>query len=153
MRRKRRQSTGANSSANSFRNFGGIPSGPDALLVFREDNTLRTFRVETKGVDIGLERGKVGGTVASESFTEELEEKREPKRVALSEGEEAMEPSVRNNGGKLEFEKLLENFLAKDQKVFSEGDLVRLSTFLLQKDVLALRSTELQRFRAEMKEA
>ncbi|MEL7063974.1 MAG: hypothetical protein AAFP00_09560, partial [Bacteroidota bacterium] len=113
----------------------------------------RTFRVETKGVDIGLERGKVGGTVASESFTEELEEKREPKRVALSEGEEAMEPSVRNNGGKLEFEKLLENFLAKDQKVFSEGDLVRLSTFLLQKDVLALRSTELQRFRAEMKEA
>ena len=36
MRRKRRQRTGASSSANSFRNLGGMPSGPEALSVFKE---------------------------------------------------------------------------------------------------------------------
>ena len=34
MRQKRRQRTGASSSANSFRNLGGMPSGPEALSVF-----------------------------------------------------------------------------------------------------------------------
>ena len=66
-----------------------------------------------------------------ESSTLELVEKRVPKRVALSVGEQAIEPSGRKRGGKLELQKFLENFLAKDQKALSEGDLARLSTFLL----------------------
>ena len=140
MRRKRRQSTGANSTANSLRNLGGIPSGPDALFVLRDDNTLRTLRVEIMGGLIGLERGRVGGTGAAESLREELAEKREPKRVALSVGEQAIDPSGRNKGGKLELQKFLENFLAKDQKAFSVGDLDRLSAFLLPKEVSALES-------------
>ena len=131
MRRKRRQSTGANSTANSLRNLGGIPSGPDALFVFREESTLRTFLVEIIGGVMGLERGKGGGSGALESLREELEAKRLPKRVALSEGEQAIDPSGRKRGGRLELQKLLENFLAKDQKCFSVGDLVRLSTFFL----------------------
>jgi len=93
MRRKRRQSTGANSTANSLRNLGGIPSGPEALFVLREDNNLQTLRVETKGEGIRLERGREEGTGASESLTVELEEKREAKRFAFSEGDEAREPS------------------------------------------------------------
>ena len=153
MRRKRRQSTGANSSANSLRNLGGIPSGPDALFVLRDDKTLRTLRGEIMGGHIGLDRGLVGGSVASESLRVEFSEKREPKRVALSVGELAIEPSGRKRGGKLELQKFLENFLAKDQKAFSVGDLVRLSTFLLQKEALALRILSLQRFRAEIKAA
>ena len=72
MRRKRRQRTGANSTANSLRNLGGIPSGPDALFVLRDDNTLRTLRVEMIGGLIGLERGKVGGSGALESSREEF---------------------------------------------------------------------------------
>ena len=131
MRRKRRQSTGANSTANSLRNLGGIPSGPDALFVFREESTLQTLQVEMMVGVIGLERGKGGGSGALESSREELAEKRLPKRVALSEGEQAIEPSGPNREGKLELQKLLENFLAKDQKSFSVGDLVTLSTFLL----------------------
>ena len=136
MRRKRRQRTGANSTANSLRNLGGIPSGPDALFVLRDDNTLRTLRVEIIGGLIGLERGKVGGSGALESSREEFAEKREPKRVALSVGEQAIDPSGRNKGGKLELQKFLENFLAEDQKAFPLGDLVRLSTSFFLKEVL-----------------
>ena len=47
-----------------------------------------------------------------ESSTVELVEKRVPKSVAFSEGEEAIEPSERKRGGKLELQKLFENFLA-----------------------------------------
>ena len=39
---------------------------------------------------IGLERGWVGGSGALESLREELAEKKEPKRLALSVGEQAM---------------------------------------------------------------
>ena len=42
MRRKRRQRTGTSSSANSFRNLGGMPSGPEALSVFKERSSLKT---------------------------------------------------------------------------------------------------------------
>ena len=56
----------ANSTANSLRNLGGIPSRPDALFVFREDSTLRTLRVEMMVGVIGLEMGKGGGSGALE---------------------------------------------------------------------------------------
>ena len=118
MRRKRRQRTGANSTANSLRNLGGIPSGPDALFVLRDDNTLRTLRVEIVGGLIGLEREKGGGSGASESSREELEEKKDPKKVTLLVGEETIDPS----GGK-ETEavaaKVFREYLAKDQRAFS----------------------------------
>ena len=77
MRRKRRQRTGANSTANSLRNLRGIPSGPDALFVLRDDNTLRTSRVEIIREFIGLERGKGEGSGALESLREEFVEKRD----------------------------------------------------------------------------
>ena len=40
---------------------GGIPSGPEALFVFRKESTLRTLRVEMIGEAMGFERGKGGG--------------------------------------------------------------------------------------------
>ena len=81
----------------------------------------------------------------------ELEEKREPKRLAFSEGELAIDPSDLKRGGKFELQKLLRIFLAKDQKGLSEGAEVRRSHFLLIKECLALRITVLQRFLAEIK--
>jgi len=50
--------------------------------------------------------------------------------VAFSDGEQAIDPSGRKRGGKLELQKLLETFLAKDQRELLEGDAVRLSHFL-----------------------
>ena len=50
---------------------------------------------------IGVDRGRVGGIGARESSKEELAENREPKRLAFSEGETAIEPSVRKRGKKL----------------------------------------------------
>ena len=102
IRRKRRQRLGANLTANSLRNLRGIPSGPDALSVLRDDNTPCTLRVEIIGGLIGLERGKGGGggSGALESSREELAEKRKPKRVALSVREQAIDLSGRNKGGK-----------------------------------------------------
>ena len=44
-------------SANSFRNLGGMPSGPEALSVFKEQSTRRTLLVEMMMEGIGLERG------------------------------------------------------------------------------------------------
>ena len=88
---------------------------------------------------IGLERGKVGGSGALESLIRELEEKREPKSVALSVGEQATEPSGRMSEGKLELLKFLKIFLVKDQKVFSVGEEVRRSAFFRRKEALALR--------------
>ena len=41
---------------------------------------------------IGLVSGRVGGSGALESMREELAEKQEPKRLALSVGEPAIEP-------------------------------------------------------------
>ena len=87
MRRKRQQSTGASSSANSLRNLAGMPSSPGALFILREQRTLQTLHVEMMSDGIGLERGKVGGSKALESLMVELEEKMEPKSVALSVGE------------------------------------------------------------------
>ena len=70
-----------------------------------------------------------------ESLTVELVEKRVLKRVTLLIGEQDMEPSGGKIRGKLELEKFLKNFSAKELKALSEGDLARLSTFLLQKEV------------------
>ena len=100
---------------------------------------------------IGYERGKSKGSGASESSKEELDEKREPKRLALSEGEIAIELSGRKRGGKLELQKLLKTFLAKDQKALLEGDKVRLLHFFRIKECLTLRMVALQRFLAEIK--
>ena len=79
---------------------------------------------------MGLERGKVGGSGALESSSEELAENKEPKRVAFSEGEQAIEPSGRIRGGKLDLQKLLRILLAKDQKFFSVGKEFKISVFL-----------------------
>ena len=86
-----------------------------------------------------------------ESSKLELEENREPKRLAFSEGVLAIEPSDLKRGGKLELQKLFRIFLAKDQKGFSVGVEVRRSHFLLIKECLALRIIALQRFLAEIK--
>ena len=51
--KNRRQS----SSANSFRNLGGMPSGPEALSVFKEQSTQQTLQAEMMMEGIGLERG------------------------------------------------------------------------------------------------
>ena len=53
----------------------------------------------------GCGRGKSKGSGASESSKEELDEKREPKRLAVSKGEMAIESSERKRGGKLELQK------------------------------------------------
>ena len=60
------------------------------------------------------------------------------KRLALSTGEQAVEPSGRINEGKLELQKLLKIFLDKNQKHFSVGEELSLSLFLLWKDDQAL---------------
>ena len=72
--------------------------------------------------------------------------------MALSVGEQAIEPSGRISEGKLELQKLLKIFLDKDQKHFSVEEL-SLSIFLLRKDERALRSLAEQRFLAEIKAA
>ena len=130
MRRKRRQSIGASSGANSLRIQGGMLPGPYALFVLREERTLRTLRQENIGRDIGLEREESGGERASESSKVELAENKEPKREALSDGETAIVPSDRKSGGKLDFlQKLLRTFLARHQKALLEGEEERLSHF------------------------
>ena len=68
------------------------------------------------GRDIGLVRVASEGDGRFESSNVELEEKREPKRVALSVGETAIVSSERKSEGKVERQKLLEILLAKDQK-------------------------------------
>jgi len=75
-----------------------------------------------------LVRGASEGDGMLESSSVELEEKREPKRVALSVGETAIVSSERKGGGKVEQQKLLEILLAQDQKdLFVEDE--RLSHF------------------------
>ena len=59
----------------------------------------------------------------------ELEEKREPKRVALSVGETAVVSSERKSGGKVERQKLLEMHFAEDQKDLLVEEDERLSHF------------------------
>ena len=93
---------------------------------------------------IGLEMG----SGALESLREELAKKKEPKRLALSVGEQAIETSGRIIGGKLELQKLLKIFLDKDQL-----DKLDLSIFLLRKDEQALQILAKQRFLAEIKVA
>lgn len=100
---------------------------------------------------IGVDRGRVGGIGARESSKEELAENREPKRLAFSEGETAIEPSVRKRGGKLELQKLVSIGLAKDQKVLDVGLEDRRSPFLCTKERFACRVIDLVRFRAEIK--
>ena len=73
-----------------------------------------------------------------ESLREELAEKYEPKGLALSVGEQAIEPSGQINERKLELQKLLKIFLDKDQKHFSVGEELSLSIFFLRKDERAL---------------
>ena len=74
-----------------------------------------------------------------ESSQEELDEKREPKRLALSAGETAIVPSERKRGGKPDLQKLLEILLAKDQKELLVGEVVRRDFFLITWDFFALR--------------
>ena len=74
-----------------------------------------------------------------ESSREELEKKREPKRLAFSVGETAIVSSERKRGGKLDLQKLLEILLAKDQKELLVGEVVRRDFFLITKDFFALR--------------
>ena len=83
--------------------------------------------------------GRVGGDATLESSREELEEKRLPKRLALSVGETAIEPSEWKRGGKLDLQKLLEILLDKDQKALLVGEEVRRDFFLITKDFFALR--------------
>ena len=84
-------------------------------------------------------RGRLGGGAALESSKEELDEKREPKRLALSAGETAIVPSERKRGGKPDLQKLLEILLAKDQKELLVGEVVRRDFFLITWDFFALR--------------
>ena len=91
---------------------------------------------------IELSDRKRGG-IASESSKVELEENKEPKRLALSEGELAIELSVRKRGGKEDLQKLVEILLARDQKDLVEVELIRPLHFLLMKERLALRRTDL----------
>ena len=72
--------------------------------------------------------------------------------MALSVGEQAIEPSGRKSEGKLVTE-VVEDFLDKDKKHFSVGEELSLSIFLLRKDERALRSLAEQRFLAEIKVA
>merc|ERR1711980_60648 len=101
-----------------------MPSGPYALFVFKEQRALRTRRSEIIGGGIGLLRGRLGGDATLESSKEELEEKREPKRLAFSAGETAIESSERKRGGEPDLQKLLEILLAKDQKELEVGEVV-----------------------------
>ena len=55
--KKTKKRTGASSSANSFRNLGGMQSGPEALSVFKERSNRRTLRAQMMMEGIGLERG------------------------------------------------------------------------------------------------
>ena len=64
-----------------------------------------------------------------ESSSEELKEKSEPKRVALSVGETAIVSSERKSEGKVERQKLLEILLDKDQKDLLVEEDERLSHF------------------------
>ena len=153
MRRKRRQKIGANSSANSLRNQGGMPSGPYALPAFRDLSTLRTLRSEIIGEDIGFVRGRVTGSATLESSKEELEENKVPKREAFSAGEVAIVPLGWNKGGKPDLQKFLEIDLAKEKRPLLVGDKVRLLHFLSLKEFLALRSLAFQRFLAALKAA
>ena len=53
-----------------------------------------------------------------ESSREELEEKREPKRLAFSAGETAIVPSARKRGGKPDLQKFLEMLLVRTRKSY-----------------------------------
>ena len=88
-----------------------------------------------------------------ESLREELAETHEPKKLALSVGEQAIELSGRISEGKLELQKLLKIFLDKDQKHFPVEDELRLSIFLLRNDECALRILAKECFLAEIKVA
>ena len=87
-----------------------------------------------------------------ELSTEELAENKEPKRLAFSVGVLAIEPSARIRGGKLDLQKLLRTLSAKDQKDFSVRELAVLEDFLLTYRSFFLRSREVQRFLAELKD-
>ena len=78
-----------------------------------------------------------------ESSKVELEENKEPKRLALSEEELAIELSDQKRGGKDDLQILVEIFLARDQKDLVEVEVTRLLHFLLMKERLALRRTDL----------
>ena len=82
---------------------------------------------------MGHLRGEGVGGGLPKSSRVELDEKRRPKRLALSEGELATEPSERIRGGKPDLQKLLEIFLARDQKVLSVGDPRKTAHFILVK--------------------
>ena len=68
---------------------------------------------------IGLERGGVGGSGALKSLRQELAEKKEPKRLALAVGKQAIEPSGRISEGKLELQ-LLKIFWIRNRNNFQK---------------------------------
>ena len=74
-------------------------------------------------------RGASAGDGMFESSSVELEEKRKPKRVALSVGETAIVSSEWKSEGNVERQKLLEILLAKDQKYIFVEENERLSHF------------------------
>ena len=77
-------------------------------------------------------KGRLEGVASLESLREELEEKREPKRLAFSARETAIVPSAWKRGGKSDLQKFLEMLLAKDQELLV-GVVVRLDFSSLQR--------------------
>ena len=86
-------------------------------------------------------KGCIGGVGMFESSSVELEEKREPKRVALSVGETAIVSSERKSEGKVERHKLLEIVFTKDQKDLLVEEYERLSHFFWIKECFASQIT------------
>ena len=68
---------------------------------------LQTRHSKKIGGGMGLLRGRLGGVATFESPREELEEKRELKRLAFSAGETAIVPSAQKRGGKPDLQKFL----------------------------------------------
>ena len=100
------QRTGASSSANSFRNLGGMPS-PEALSVF-----AFTSRDDDGGYRVreGLSRR----IRTLESLREELAKSKNQRDGLRSRIEQAIEPSGRISEGKLELQKLSEEIRTRN---------------------------------------
>lgn len=96
-------------------------------------------------------RGKRIGWGLSESSRMELDEKRSPKRLALSEVVLATESSDRIREGKAYLLKLLDMFYARRQKFLSVGVPKRSAHFLFVKSRLSWRIKSLQRIWAVWK--
>ena len=65
MKQTRQQRTGANSSANFFRNLEGMPLGREDLFVSEEQSTQWSFQAEIMMDSTELGKGKMGDSGAS----------------------------------------------------------------------------------------